>query len=510
MQKEKHARKLNRDNSLYITMMIVWSVLAFFFILIAVREYSYSNSVLINIILTFNAIFILYFWLNGTKDLLYVLWFYTFKESLIKYDDKIQKVKPIQNARVSLLYCTCDDFNGHALEQCMHQDYSNCRYIILDDSKKEEYIKEIDEFIRRHPEVELIRRKQHNGFKAGNLNNYLKNHNDYDYFAILDSDEIVPDDFVSGCLKYFAYYDNVGIVQCNHETTNNFNPFMNLFHIGVDSHWGTYQTMKHHYGFMSLLGHGAMVSRECIVDANYFDEVVAEDLIFCIKARNKGYMCAFNLGTKCKEEYPIDYLAFKKRHNKWTQGNMEFIKGYTIPILKSKMKWFEKLDIFLFTYNLPLTAFFSLYVLINICILPLLGYQLHYPSWLIIPTIIFFIAPMANDFITYTFTSRRLPFHHVIWYMFNTFLLYGSMFWISLKSSFVGIFPKTKAVFIVTPKNTHRITLWKAIKFNKDEIIFGIILNTISYLCTGSIVSVLLITLPSFLCIFLTLMSNQR
>jgi len=31
-----------------------------------------------------------------------------------------------------------------------------------------------------------------------------------------------------------------------------------------------------------------------------------------------------------------NYLAFKKRHSKWTQGNMEFIKKYTVRILRSR------------------------------------------------------------------------------------------------------------------------------------------------------------------------------
>ena len=504
-------KTLKRYGSMYVLMFALWMCLSFFFVAVVAREYAYSDSVLINVLLTLNAMFILYFWLNGTKDVVYVLWYYAFRDRLAKFDKVIHKKKPVEGAKVSLLYCTCNDFNGVALEKCMHQDYPGCKYVILDDSKKPEYIQMIDEFAREHPEVEMVRRVEHTGFKAGNLNNYLKNRKDeYDYFAILDSDEIVPDTFVTDCLKFFNYYSNVGIVQCNHKSVNNVNAFMNLFHIGVDSHWPTYQTVKHHNGFMSLLGHGAIISRECVENAGFFDEVVAEDLVFCIKARNAGYLCAFNVSTVCEEEYPIDYLAFKKRHNKWTQGNMEFIKRYTVPILKSNMRWFEKMDIFLFTYNLPLTAFFTLYILINVSVLPLLGYKLHYPVWLIVPTIVFFIAPMANDFITYTFTSKKLPLHHVLYYMFSTFVLYGSMFWVSLKSSFMGMLPKTKAKFLVTPKDTHKITFTEAIKFNKDELMFAVVLTAISVTCSHSILPVLLIVLPSVLCVWLTVMSNEK
>ena len=92
---------------------------------------------------------------------------------------------------------------------------------------------------------------------------------------------------------------------------------------------------------MSLLGHGAMVSRECYEAAGGFPHVVAEDLCFSIEARTKGFYVAFAENIRSQEEYPVDYLAFKKRHSKWTQGNMEFIKTYTKRILHSNMHWYE-------------------------------------------------------------------------------------------------------------------------------------------------------------------------
>ena len=112
-----------------------------------------------------------------------------------------------------------------------------------------------------------------------------------------------------------------------------------MFSIGVDSHWIAYQTVKDRYGFLSLLGHGAMVSRECYVAAGGFPHVVAEDLCFSIAARDAGWLTVFAPDVVCEEEYPVDYLAFKKRHSKWTQGNMEFIKRYTAVILRSRMSW---------------------------------------------------------------------------------------------------------------------------------------------------------------------------
>lgn len=507
MEKKQRKRKsMRKTSSLYVCMLLCWAILIALFVPAFLNEYRFSNSVVINTLLTLNGIFIMYFWLNGTKDVTYVAWYYANRKKLKSYSERVAKVATPQGKRVTLVYCTCNDFNAEALEKCMNQTYSGCHYAILDDSQKQEYIDMVDDFQVKHPEVEVVRRTDHSGFKAGNLNNYLLNHNDWDYFVILDSDEVIPDDYVEKTLKYFNYYGNVGIVQCNHRAINNINRFMQLFHIGVDSHWPTYQTVKHHNGFMSLLGHGAMVSAECYKAVGKVPHVVAEDLCFSIEARNKGYYVAFAPDVVCGEEYPIDYVAFKKRHNKWTQGNMEFIRSYTKKILKSKMHWFEKLDIFLFTYNLPLTAFFSLYIILNVAFLPALGYELHYPTWLIIPTVVFFFAPMANDFITYI---GKVPFWRLSQYMFCTFVLYGSMLFVSLKASLLGMLGK-KAVFLVTPKDTTQITLLEAIKQNKDELVFAAILTIISEYFHHSFLPVALIVIPAILSLYLTMYSNEK
>ena len=247
----------------------------------------------------------------------------------------------------------------------MKQTYPHVTTVILDDSTEENYKTAVDNFAQKHG-LQVVRRADRTGFKAGNINHYFMGEEcqnaGYGYYVILDSDEILPPDYVEESLKYFYARKNVGIVQANHISDRNRNFFMKLFHVGVNSHWPTYQTMKHFYGFSTMLGHGAMLKRDCYEKAGGFPPLVAEDLCLSIEARNAGYYVAFAPNIVCREEYPIDYVAFKKRHSKWTQGNLEFIKKYTGKIAQSRMKWFEKMDIVLFTYNLPLTAVFAFFI----------------------------------------------------------------------------------------------------------------------------------------------------
>ena len=503
-------------------MFLTWAILAAFLwycFITGLMNLSFKQGITLSnariifsqILIVLNAVFITYFWLNGVKDFIYVIWYYCAKSKLSKkYKNVIDTDVSMANDRVLFLYCTCNDFEGSSLLKCMNQDYKNYKVVILDDSSKEEYIRQVDSFAKEH-EIEVVRRQNRVGFKAGNINHYLLRDDvkgKYDYAVILDSDEIIPNDFIKSALKYFYYYNNVGIVQANHVSTRNSNLFMRLFHIGVNSHWPTYQGMKHRYGFSTMLGHGAMIKRECYEKAGGFPPLVAEDLCLSIEARNHGYLVAFAPEIICMEEYPVDYFAFKKRHSKWTQGNLEFIKKYTGKIVKSKMSWFEKWDIVLFTYNLPLTAIFAFYIFLNLIALPLLGVDLSsiYQIWMIVPTIVFFFSPMLNDFITWMFRINPLRF---VSYFVLVVILYGSMLTTSLISALLGMLGK-KAKFIVTPKSSEKITILKALRFQLNEFIFSSVLLAVSLVFTRSAYPVILIVLTGYLSFFLAFLSNKR
>ncbi len=514
---------MKKSPALYITMLLIWTALTvllwtnFIPNIVRVpflegRQIGRGMEIGAKILLLFNGVFISYFWLNGVKDFLYVLWYYIFRKRLYKrYYEVIDVDVSRAKDKILMVYCTCNDFDGESLERSLKQNYAHFDVVILDDSTTEEYKQKINEFALAKG-IKVVRRSDRKGFKAGNINHYLQSsecrEKGYDYYVILDSDEILPENYLYESLKYFYAYDNVGIVQANHISDRNRNFFMKLFHVGVNSHWPTYQTMKHFYGFSTMLGHGAMLKRDCYEKAGGFPPLVAEDLCLSIEARSFGYYVAFAPNIVCREEYPVDYVAFKKRHSKWTQGNLEFIKKYTGAISQSKMHWFEKMDIVLFTYNLPLTAVFAFFIFANLMIAPLLGINVGavYAAWMIIPTIIFFFSPMLNDFITWSF---RLPVWRTLVYTFSVVMLYGSMLTTSLISATLGIFGK-KAKFIVTPKSSQEIGVPFALKFQWKEILFSTILLAISIFFHRGILPVLLIIVTGYSSIVLLFFSNIR
>ena len=95
MKKTKEESIVKKSPLLYCVMLIIWICLAvafWYYFIPKIIEVPYiqgfSASKTVNIVakifLMFNALFISYFWLNGVKDFLYVIWYYVFKNRLQK------------------------------------------------------------------------------------------------------------------------------------------------------------------------------------------------------------------------------------------------------------------------------------------------------------------------------------------------------------------------------------------------------------------------------------------
>ena len=237
---------MRKSPALYITMLLIWVCLAVFlwwnFLpkIIEVpffvgKRVSVGMQIGARILLTFNGVFISYFWLNGVKDFIYVIWYYIFRKKMYaRYYDVIETDVSGVKDKVLMAYCTCNDFDGRSLEESMRQSYPFVTTVILDDSTTAEYKKAVDEFAQKHG-VAVVRRKDRKGFKAGNINHYLMSKKckdeGYGYYVILDSDEILPPDYVYESLKYFYARKNIGIVQANHVSDRNRNFLVPVFFI---------------------------------------------------------------------------------------------------------------------------------------------------------------------------------------------------------------------------------------------------------------------------------------
>jgi cellulose synthase/poly-beta-1,6-N-acetylglucosamine synthase-like glycosyltransferase len=311
-------------------------------------------------------IFIPVAWLYGIYNLSVVLF------SLInRLMGPVMQVEGRADTPVAVLYTTCNDFVATSAMSCANLDYHNYKVYILDDSSDESIKAEIDKFARRFRHVQVVRRENRVGFKAGNLNHALENVVTEPLFVIADSDEILPRDFLNVLVPRINGDPNCGFIQANHRCLQRGTKLQRDMCHGVDVHWKWYQPLRNRFGFVMFLGHGALLRRSCWQKVGGFPEVVSEDLAYAIAIREQGYYGTFAEDVTCYEEFPETVRNFRVRHVKWTRGTCEFLHHYGFDLLRSRrLPLSEKLDILFPTANLPVTLFFFLYMVLAAIVLP--------------------------------------------------------------------------------------------------------------------------------------------
>ncbi|MFC1475883.1 glycosyltransferase [Candidatus Zixiibacteriota bacterium] len=277
---------------------------------------------------------------------------------------------------IAILYTTCNDFCARAAESCLQQDYPAYTVYILDDSSAPDERKKVNEFVNRYAgRVVLIRRDNHVGFKAGNLNHALRTKaGSSPYFSVVDADEILPPDFLSRTIRHMQNDQQLGFVQINHRYRHgDQSQFARLMSRGIDLHWDLYLTARNRFGFVMFYGHGALIRTAAWRKIGGFPEVVSEDIAFATKIREQGFYGMFLPDVVAEEAFPESYRSFLGREAKIIRGTMEFIQGPASTFFRSRpVSLMEKIDLVASAGVLFLPVFFMGFLFIANCILPLL------------------------------------------------------------------------------------------------------------------------------------------
>ena len=510
---------MKKKPTLYIIVFAVWAgcaaLLAFCLaqLLPAVAGEPWRRGLIIAL-LSLNTAILAALWLGSIKDLVFSLAYALRRKALKRALQRqaaegeralAEAAEPLP--RVLLLYCTCNDFNEQALSRCRRQNYGNFKTVILDDSTDPAYKRAAAKYALHHSNVEVVRRQDRSGYKAGNLNNYLRGRSDYDYFVVLDSDEVIPPDFISKALRYFAADENCGAVQARHVASEGKNMFQRLLGRSVAGNGRTVQVIKNFYGANALLGHGMMISRRCYQRAGGFPHVVAEDISFAVEIRNAGLSILYAPDIECSEEFPSSYLALKKRQCKWTQGNLEYMKRYSGQIFSAKMAWFEKADIILSHYSLPVVPVLSFLLTVCTVALGFLGYPvIGYALAVYAVMLLFLCSPMLPDLFLCRGGSNFLL---LVPYFIVNVATYASLAPMMLRTVALGLLGK-KAVFLITPKGEGRTTVKQALAGTWGSVAFALAVGGMALWACGSILPVIFIFAGCLAAPFLALLSDWK
>lgn len=307
--------------------------------------------------------------------------------SLLLPRPRLARSEAHAGAPVAILYLTCDDFDPLACSSCLAQDHGPTRLIICDDSQRPESRRAIDAWIAARPEpIAVSRREGRLGYKAGNLNHAIATRVEEDFFVVCDADEIIPTDFVSRLLRYFAG-PGIGFVQAGHEARSDcatrfsavLGPTIKLFHDFC-------LAMRNRFGFVSCYGHGVMIRRSAWQAAGGFPEIVSEDLGFASRALEQGLRGVFVREVTAWEAFPPNYRAFLAKYARIAGGTVEYFRREYPRLLASRRAGLvEKLDVLLtFSYCFGgLVTLFNILGALSLGLLVELEGQGHIALWVL-------------------------------------------------------------------------------------------------------------------------------
>jgi cellulose synthase/poly-beta-1,6-N-acetylglucosamine synthase-like glycosyltransferase len=263
------------------------------------------------------------------------------QEKLLDLDSKVPFVT-IQLPIYNELYVT-----ERLIDNITKFNYPKDKYEIhiLDDSTDETLEiskRKVEEYKAKGFNIELIRRNDREGYKAGALKygmQYVKG----EFIAIFDADFLPNPDFLRKTLPYFKD-DKVGVVQTRWEHINeNYSLITRLQAFQLNVHFTVEQKGRDSGDFLlQFNGTAGVWRRETIDSAGGWEaDTLTEDLDLSYRAQLKGWKIAFREDIGSPAELPAEMNGLKSQQFRWMKGGAETAKkmlptvwNSDIPLLK--------------------------------------------------------------------------------------------------------------------------------------------------------------------------------
>jgi cellulose synthase/poly-beta-1,6-N-acetylglucosamine synthase-like glycosyltransferase len=243
------------------------------------------------------------------------------------------------------------------VEACvgMAEEYGRdkVRISILDDSK-DDTVQVVDdivqEFIQRGYKIEVLRRPNRQGYKAGALQMALER-TEEEFIAIFDADYIPRADFLVRTVPYFLQDDRVGIVQSRWSHLNRYyNILTSAIAIGIDVHFLVEQTGRYAIKCLqNFNGSGGVLRKSALLEAGGWQaDTLAEDLDASYRMQLKGCRVLFLRDLQSPAELPPTVPSFKKQQGRWANGSLRTARKILPKLLPdSKFRLAQRLEAFI-------------------------------------------------------------------------------------------------------------------------------------------------------------------
>jgi cellulose synthase/poly-beta-1,6-N-acetylglucosamine synthase-like glycosyltransferase len=201
---------------------------------------------------------------------------------------------------------------------------------ILDDST-DSTSDVVDEEVRvlagRGFDVQVLRRADRTGYKAGALASGLRAAR-HDLIAIFDADFTPRPDFLKALVGHFED-PQVGAVQARWGHLNGESSLLTrLQGLMLDGHFLIEHPARSRSGlFFNFNGTGGIWRRQAVLDAGGWDhDTLTEDLDLSYRAQVRGWRLVYREDVICPAEVPDDMNAFKAQQHRWAKGSVQTMR----------------------------------------------------------------------------------------------------------------------------------------------------------------------------------------
>lgn len=257
---------------------------------------------------------------------------------------------------VDIFICTLNetvDLLSTTIAACKNIDYPNKKVYVLDDGRREE-VKELTLMLG----CNYITRDNNKGYKAGNINNALKQ-TDSDIVVIFDADHVAASTFLRETVYNFAD-ENVALVQtpqhfCNPDAFQKNLGLANFLANEQDMFYRVIEPSLNEFDSVFCGGTNILLRRKHLEEVGNFPEsTITEDSLLGLMFHSKGFKTVYynkpisiGLAASSFEEYI-------KQRCRWAKGNVQ------IATNSNNWKYYAKLKpIQLFFYLTSTLYFFT-------------------------------------------------------------------------------------------------------------------------------------------------------
>ncbi len=221
-------------------------------------------------------------------------------------------------------------------------EYPAGRHIIqvLDDSTDETRMivdNVVDELRRTGHNITVVRREQRVGYKAGALNQGMKE-TDAEFFAIFDADFVPTQDFLLRTIPVMMIRPEVGLVQARWGHLNAGRSLVTRAQgMGIDGHFAIEQHARAWNNlFMNFNGTAGLWRRKAIDDAGGWEhDTLTEDMDLSYRAQLAGWDPFFLPDLVVPAELPESINAFKSQQFRWAKGSIQTALKLLPRVLRS-------------------------------------------------------------------------------------------------------------------------------------------------------------------------------